>query len=148
VEHARTATAGGDEKGRSMARRVINPWTWQEVFGFVQAHEVTGGERVLHCAGQTSVDAYGGPMHPGDMAAQVTQALDNLETVLREADMKLEHVVRLTYYTTDVDLFLEVGPAALPRLVEAGCRPAATLVGVHRLAFPELMVEIEATAVV
>jgi enamine deaminase RidA (YjgF/YER057c/UK114 family) len=130
-----------------MARRVINPWTWQFVFGYVQAHEVTGGERTLYCAGQTSVDAYGGPMHPGDMAAQVSRALDNLETVLHEADMKLEHVVRLNYYTTDVDLFLEAGATALPRLIEAGCRPASTLLGVDRLAFPELMVEIEATAI-
>jgi enamine deaminase RidA (YjgF/YER057c/UK114 family) len=138
---------GGDEKGRSMARRVINPWTWQDVFGFVQAHEVSGAQRVLHVAGQTSVDAYGGPMHPGDMAAQVEQAIDNLEVVLREADMALEHVVRINYYTTDVDLFLEAGAASLPRLQKAGCRPASTLLGVQRLAFPELMIEIEATAI-
>lgn len=130
-----------------MARRVINPWTWQEVFGFVHAHEVTDGQRILHCAGQTSVDAYGGPMHPGDMAAQVEQALDNLEAVLREADMSLEHVVRLNYYTTDVDLFLDAGAAVLPRLQKANCRPASTLLGVQRLAFPELLVEIEATAI-
>lgn len=49
------------------------------------------------CAGQTSVDADGGPLHEGDMAAQVGQALDNLETVLREAGYELSDVIRLEY---------------------------------------------------
>ena len=56
--------------------------------------------------------------------------------------------MRLNIYTTDMDLFLEVyGPAAA-RLAEAGCKPANTLLGVTGLAFPKLLVEIEATAVV
>ena len=54
----------------------------------------------------------------------------------------------LNYYTTDVDAFLAVFDAAVGRLSQAGCRPASTLLGVARLAFPELMIEIEATAVV
>ena len=47
-----------------MERRTINPWTWQERFGFQQANEVTGAERVLYCAGQTSVDGNGNPTVP------------------------------------------------------------------------------------
>ncbi|MDQ4043481.1 MAG: Rid family hydrolase, partial [Actinomycetota bacterium] len=66
-----------------MERRVINPWTWQDNFGYVQANEV-GGRRVLYCAGQTSVDDDGNSVNEGDMRAQLLQALDNLETVLRE----------------------------------------------------------------
>jgi len=38
-----------------MERRIINPWSWQDQFGYVQAHEVSGTRRVLFCAGQTSV---------------------------------------------------------------------------------------------
>ena len=45
----------------------VNPWTWQEQFGFSQAIEVGGAKRVLYCAGQTSVDAEGVPMHARDM---------------------------------------------------------------------------------
>ena len=56
-----------------MGRRVINPWTWQDQFGFVQALEVTGSERALFCAGQTSSDADGNPVHAGDMRAQLGQ---------------------------------------------------------------------------
>jgi enamine deaminase RidA (YjgF/YER057c/UK114 family) len=128
-------------------RRAINPWTWSEQFGFVQANEATGVERVLVCSGQTSVDADGQPLHEGDMGAQVGQALDNVEAVLREAGFTLADVVRLNYYVTDVDAFVQAGEVYGAKLAEAGCRPASTLLGVARLAYPSLLVEVEATAV-
>jgi enamine deaminase RidA (YjgF/YER057c/UK114 family) len=130
-----------------MERKVINPWKWQDEYGFVQANEIKGMRRFVICAGQTSVDAEGRPVHAGDMRAQVTQALDNLERVLRDADLNLSNVVRLNYYTTDVDRFLEAADLLGKRLAEANCRTSSTLLGVSRLAFPELLVEIEATAV-
>ena len=129
-----------------MERRIVNPWTWQDQFGFVQANATSGVERVLHCAGQGSVDADGQPVHEGDMGAQVVQALDNLQTVLSEAGFALADVVRLNYYVTDVDAFFQAGEVYGPKLAEAGCRPASTLLGVSRLAFPSMLVEIEATA--
>ena len=58
-----------------MERKIVNPWKWQDSYGFVQGHEVTGAQRVLYCAGQTSVDGEGNPLHTGDMAAQINQAL-------------------------------------------------------------------------
>ena len=122
-----------------MERRVINPWAWQDAVGFVQANEITGAQRVLVCSGQTSTDGDGRPVHPGDMTAQLTLALDNLETVLQESGFKLSDVVRLNTYTTDVQTFFGAW--------EAGVRQASTLLGVTSLAFPKLLVEIEATAV-
>jgi enamine deaminase RidA (YjgF/YER057c/UK114 family) len=130
-----------------MERRIINPWTWQDAFGFVQANELTGVERVLVCAGQAAMDAEGRPVHPGDLGAQLNQALDNLETVLGQAGLTLANVVRLNYYTTDVDGFFAASEALVRRLRAAGCRSASTLLGVTRLALPELLIEIEATAV-
>ena len=129
-----------------MERRIVNPWTWQDQLGYVQANEMSGTERVLLCAGQTSVDADGRPLHDGDMTAQVGQALDNLETVLGEAGFALADVVRLNFFVTDVDAFIQTGETWGSRLGQAGCRPASTLLGVARLAFPSLLVEIEATA--
>ncbi len=129
-----------------MDRNIINPWTWQDQFGYVQANHVSGAEQMLLCAGQTSVDAEGNSIHPGDMVAQVSQALDNLETVLAEAGFSLGDVVRLNYYVTDIDAFFGAGETLGARLGQAGCRPASTLLGVASLAFPELLVEIEATA--
>jgi enamine deaminase RidA (YjgF/YER057c/UK114 family) len=130
-----------------MERRIVNPWTWQDRFGFVQANDVTGAARTVYCAGQTSVDEDGEPVHAGDMAKQVELALENLETVLQEAGLSLADVVRLTYYTTDVDSFMtQGGPVLGARFSRTGCRPASTLLGVTRRARPELLVEIEATA--
>lgn len=129
-----------------MERKVVNPWKWQDALGFVQANEIEGARRTLVCSGQTSVDADGKPLHAGDMAAQIAQALANLETVLTASGFTLSDVVRLNYYTTDVDEFVKAAPAALPRLAAAGCRPASTLLGVQRLFAPEIMIEIEATA--
>ena len=130
-----------------MDRRVINPWTWQDQYGFVQANEISGVAKTLVCSGQTAIDADGHPAHAGDIAAQASMALDNLETVLSEGGYALADVVRLTVYTTDVDgLIAEYGVLA-GRLAEGNCRSAQTLLGVDRLAFPELMIEIEATAV-
>lgn len=130
-----------------MQQRPINPWTWQDNFGFSQAVEFSGQQRVLLCAGQTSVDENGTPVNAGDMTAQVNKAMDNLEAVLAKADMTLANVVRLNIYTTDVDAIFPALPAWAGRLGAAGCQPASTLLGVARLAFPDLMVELEATAV-
>jgi enamine deaminase RidA (YjgF/YER057c/UK114 family) len=130
-----------------MESRVVNPWTWQDRLGFVQGKEVTGAERTLYCAGQTSVDENGQPLHEGNMEAQALQALDNLDTVLREAGYALSDVVRLTIYVTDVPAYRQAAPAIGARLRDAGVRHASTLLGISRLAMPELLVEIEATAV-
>ena len=95
-----------------------------------------------------SIDAEGNPVHAGDMRAQVTQALDNLGTVLSAAGFKMSDVVRLNIYTTDVDRIMEAWPLAQSRLAQTGCRPASTLLGVARLFHPDILVEIEATAVI
>jgi enamine deaminase RidA (YjgF/YER057c/UK114 family) len=128
-------------------RQIVNPWRWQDEYGFVQANEVSNVQRVLICAGQAAIDAEGRPLHQGDMRAQFMEALDNLETVLGEAGLTLSAVMRLNYYTTDVDQFFGVYDILTSRLAEAGCRPATMLVGVSRLAYPEMLIEIEATAV-
>ncbi len=130
-----------------MENQVINPWTWQDRFGFVQAKEVIGAERTLYCAGQTSLDEHGQPLHEGQMQAQAMQALDNLETVVREAGFELSDIARLNIYVTDVEAYREAAPALGARLAQSGVRQAATLLGVARLARPELLIEIEATAV-
>ncbi len=127
--------------------KAVNPWTWQDQFGFSQAIEVKAAQRVVYCSGQTSVDASGNPMHAGAMAKQVSQALDNLETVLKQAGLSLANVVRLNYYTTDIAAFLKAGRVFGPRLAAAGCKPSSTLLVVAGLFHPDIMIEIEATAV-
>ena len=130
-----------------MELRNINPWTWQDAAGFVQGKEISGMEKVLICAGQTSVDADGNPVHPGDMAAQIAQSLDNLKTVLDQAGFRMSDIVRLNYYVTDMEQFLAAEETGGQLLVDEGVRPASTLLGVTALFLPELLVEIEVTAV-
>jgi enamine deaminase RidA (YjgF/YER057c/UK114 family) len=130
-----------------MQRTVVNPWQWSVQMGFNQGEVVEDARRVLFCAGQTSVDGNGAPQHAGDMAAQLSLALDNVEAVLRQGGMALANVVRLNIYATDLDAFLPNYQVMVERLAAAGVAPPGTLLGVARLAFPELMVELEATAV-
>jgi enamine deaminase RidA (YjgF/YER057c/UK114 family) len=138
----------GNKEGLEMVERTaVNPWTWSLNFGFNQGELVSDAQRILFCAGQTSVDADGAAQLPGDMAAQIALAADNLEAVLRDADMTLANVIRLNMYTTDVDDFLANYGVLTTRTSAAGVAPPGTLLGVARLAFPELMIELEATAV-
>jgi enamine deaminase RidA (YjgF/YER057c/UK114 family) len=126
--------------------RAINPWKWQDAFGFSQAMEVPAGARWLVCSGQTSVDADGNPVNAGDMAAQLRQAFDNLETVLKGAGMTLADVVRLNYYTTDVAAYLQASGEVAQRFATGSPPPAGTLLGVAALFHPDILIEIEATA--
>ena len=81
------------------------------------------------------------------MRAQIAMAMDNVEAVLAQGGMSLANVVRLNLYTTDIDAFFANYDVIIERTSAAGITPTGTLLGVSRLAFPELMVELEATAV-
>jgi enamine deaminase RidA (YjgF/YER057c/UK114 family) len=129
-----------------MQRRAVNPWRWSLPYAFNQGELVEGHSRVLYCAGQAAMDKEGKPQHAGDMRRQIALALDNLEAVLREAEMTLANVVRLIVYTTDVRAMIEDYDVLSTRLDAVGVKPAQTLLGVANLAFPEMLVELEATA--
>ena len=129
-----------------MERQVVNPWTWQDRHGFAQAVAVTGATRVLVCAGQASMSPEGKTLHPGDLRAQINQALDNIEVVIAQAGFTLGDVVRLNYFCTDLDRFFKENDDLKRRLREAGCRCASSMYGVTRLGNPDLLIEIEALA--
>ena len=130
-----------------MERTAVNPSAWSLGFGFNQGELVEGATRVLFCSGQVSIDDDGRPQHAGDVRAQAGLAFDNLEALLAGADMSLANVVRLTIYTTAIDEVMGGFDAITGRLEAAGVKPAQTLLGVARLALPDLMIEVEATAV-
>jgi enamine deaminase RidA (YjgF/YER057c/UK114 family) len=130
-----------------MERTPINPWSWSTNLGFDQAQLVEGHQRQLFCSGQDAVDAAGNPQRPGDMAAQLELALDNLEAVLAGAGMTLADIVRLNVYTTDVDELFQHFSKLPERFGSTDRRFATTVLGVSRLAAPQLLVLLEATAV-
>ncbi|MEV4892214.1 RidA family protein [Nonomuraea sp. NPDC055795] len=130
-----------------MERTAVNPWAWSTELGYNQGEVVSGQTRTLYLSGQTAMSADGKPQHADDMAAQLALSLDNLEAVLGEAGMSLANLVRLNVYTTDVDrLFQHYGVLA-GRLGAARVAPSTTMLGVTRLAVPDLLVELEGTAV-
>jgi enamine deaminase RidA (YjgF/YER057c/UK114 family) len=129
-----------------MQRTAVNPWNWSVGLGFDQAQLIEGRRRELICSAQDSVDANGNAQHPGDMAAQLRLALDNLEAVLAGADMTVANVVRLNIYTTDVGELLQQFGALAERFAGTPDRFASTVLGVATLAGPDLLVALEATA--
>ncbi len=131
----------------ALERTAVNPVTWSVDLGFNQGELVSGQTRTLYVSGQTATGDDGKPRHDGDMAAQLTLSIDNLEAVLSGAGMSLANLVRLNVCTTDVDLLFQHYGALAGRLGAAGVAPASTLLGVTRLAVPGLLVELEGTAV-
>jgi len=129
-----------------MKRTAVNPWSWSLNFGYNQAEIIDGANRHLVCAGQTAVDADGNPQHAGDMRNQITLALDNVESVLSAAGMGLANVIRVNIYTTDVDEALKHFDVLGSRFGPVETSPPMTLLGVTRLAIPQLMFEVEVTA--
>jgi len=127
-----------------MERTDVNPWEWSKAFGFSQAVDLSGASNVLVCSGQAATGDDGSPPATSDMAEQVQLAFGNLTKVLESAGMTMANVVRLTMYTTDVDELLAAYGTAAEFL--GSNLPAMSLIGVARLALPELKVEIEATA--
>jgi len=129
-----------------MKRTAVNPWTWSLQLGYNQAEIIEQTSRQLICAGQTSVNAQGQPQHIDDMRQQIILALDNLEAVLKSADMDLTNIIKLGIYTTDVDAAMQNFDIFGARFGSVQAAPPMTLLGVTRLALPGLMFEIEATA--
>ncbi|MFC8242036.1 RidA family protein [Streptomyces chartreusis] len=130
-----------------MERTAVNPVTWSVDLGFNQGELVSGHTRTLYISGQTAMSPDGKPQHDGDIAAQLTLSIDNLEAVLGEAGMSLADLVRLNVYTTDVDLLFRHYGVLAARLGAAKVAPATTMLGVTRLAIPGQLVELEGTAV-
>ena len=130
-----------------MERREINPTDWLLGFNVNHGIEVTGTERVLYLSGQTSTDADGAPLHAGDLVAQFGMAWSNLKDALTAAGMDPTNIVRFNMYTTDVPGFMASAGDIVPIFAGDGCKPVSTLLGVAALFDPEIMIELEATAV-
>lgn len=124
-------------------QRVSSGSPYEPVFGFSRAVRV--GERVF-VSGTVAHDERGELVGTGDMYAQAKQTLRNIERALAEAGASLSDVVRTRMFVTDIARMEEVAKAHGEAFGEI--RPAATLVAVSALVEPEMLVEIEADAVV
>lgn len=130
-----------------MEKTAHNPTPWLQHFGLNHAVEVTGAARTLYLSGQTASDAEGAPLHPGDLVAQYGAAWQCLMDALASAGMDAGNIVRLNFYATDVPAFMENAEAITAHHIGAGAMVASTLLGVAGLYHPDILIEIEATAV-
>jgi len=129
-----------------MTKRAIDPEGLPAPVGpYSNVVTATPG-RLVFVAGQVALDANGDIVGKGDVAAQTRQVMENIGTALEAAGATFGDVVRVVNYITDVDLFGQMAAVRKEFLVEP--YPASTLVEVSALMFPELLIEIEAIAVV
>ncbi len=108
-------------------------------------HVVIGSGRLVALSGQVAVDADGKVVGAGDPAAQARQVFDNLRRCLAAAGATFDDVIKLTYFVTDIG-HLPAVRAARDEYVDVAHPPASTAVQVAALVRPELLLEVEAFA--
>jgi 2-iminobutanoate/2-iminopropanoate deaminase len=129
-----------------MEKRQVNPWTWQDQFGFSQAWRVDGAQSLVLVSGQAAISGEGELVGEGDFEAQARQTFENLRTVLDQAGASFEDVVKVNVYLTDIANLREYSRVKGEYM--PGPQPASTAIGVAGLALPGMMIEVEAIAAV
>jgi 2-iminobutanoate/2-iminopropanoate deaminase len=128
-----------------MQKEVFGAPTVYSPIRYAQGIKTTGGT-IVWISGQVSQDKNGKMVHKGDFAGQARQALSNLKAMVEAAGGTINDIIKVNTYLTDLRYREELARVRAEFFPE-GKLPASTLVGVAGLADPDMLVEIEAVAV-
>jgi 2-iminobutanoate/2-iminopropanoate deaminase len=124
-------------------RRTVDPgWAWDDRLPLAQGKQIGN---TIYVSGQIAYDSNGKLVGEGDMKAQTRQVFDNLKSILESAGSSLKDIVKINTYITDGSKFMDM--LAVRSEIFGDDPPASTAVVVAALAFPALLIEVEAIAI-
>lgn len=137
----KTVTKG--KKAVMTARKVVDPgWAWDDRLPLAQALQQGN---TIYVSGQVAYDANGKLVGEGDMQAQARQVFQNIKEILAAAGADMRDIIKINTYITDQGKFMDM--LAVRKEIFGNTPPASTAVVVAGLAFPGLLIEVEAIAI-
>jgi reactive intermediate/imine deaminase len=134
---------GMEEKG--MKKEIIASEELSRPLGIYSQAVKAEGSRLLFISGMTARDKDGNIVGKGDMKAQTRQVLENIKAVLEKAGASFDQIVKVTVFITDMSRFKEIHEVRAQYFKKDF--PASTMVQVKGLVSPDMLIEIEAIAV-
>jgi 2-iminobutanoate/2-iminopropanoate deaminase len=128
-----------------MKKEIITSEKLSKPLGIYSQAVKAEGKRLLFISGMTARDKEGNIVGKGDMRAQTRQVLENIKAVLDKAGATFDQIVKVTVFITDMSRFQEIHEVRAQYFKKD--YPASTMVQVSGLVSPEMMIEIEAVAV-
>jgi len=126
-----------------MERKTIDPgWAWDDGLPLAQAKQIGN---TIYVSGQVAYNANGNLVGEGDIRGQTRQVFENIKAVLTAAGSGLGDIIKINTYITDQSKFMEM--LEVRKEIFGGNPPASTAVVVAGLAFPGLLIEVEAIAI-
>jgi 2-iminobutanoate/2-iminopropanoate deaminase len=126
-----------------MARKIVDPgWAWDDRLPLAQAQQQGN---TIYVSGQVAYNADGQLVGQGDMQAQARQVFQNIKEILAAAGARMQDIIKINTYITDQSKFMDM--LAVRKEVFGDNPPASTAVVVAGLAFPGLLIEVEAIAI-